>query len=544
MVIRCERCSTLYELDEALLAPEGSAVQCTRCDHVFTARPPTPGDRVEERPAAIDTAAAAAERASAPCADEPLASPVDAPALAPERTTPEPRPESVGPRAPAHEPRHARGATPSVYRPAPGPGSVRTHPVLRRDTVSAFESRLRNTARLRRLAPAVALGALVLAAGGWFLLRGRVDPDAATARSEGLALVALDDAASLDRAIARFDDALGRVPRLRAATADRALAQVMQATALEARSQGLAATRGARQVERERLAREQPPGWEEAARASAGEAAALEAEARALEDRARSLVVAAREALRPFEEQVEDEPALLRALAMLHVAAGDRDAALALTRAAGSPGERDPWVELADAALDAAEPQGAARERAVAKLAAIATRSPELLRARYLLARTQAALGRVEEASVNVDRLLAANPSHEDGRALRDALSRQPPATQASVPSVENPGSPVRKTVTQGTSTQSAPPAAQGGAHVPSAPAPGPAAARPATAPIDTPGAPAPTGGAAATALTPAAIPDVAPASAMPQIAPLGVSEGAGHRSREPAALEDPIGGG
>ncbi|HEY6101289.1 MAG TPA: zinc-ribbon domain-containing protein, partial [Anaeromyxobacter sp.] len=31
MVIRCERCSILYELDEALLAPGGSQVQCTRC---------------------------------------------------------------------------------------------------------------------------------------------------------------------------------------------------------------------------------------------------------------------------------------------------------------------------------------------------------------------------------------------------------------------------------------------------------------------------------------------------------------------------------
>ena len=42
LVIRCERCSTLYELDEALLAPDGSPVQCTRCDHVFTVRPPRP----------------------------------------------------------------------------------------------------------------------------------------------------------------------------------------------------------------------------------------------------------------------------------------------------------------------------------------------------------------------------------------------------------------------------------------------------------------------------------------------------------------------
>ncbi|MGB8929693.1 MAG: zinc-ribbon domain-containing protein, partial [Anaeromyxobacteraceae bacterium] len=45
MNIRCERCSTTYELDEALLAPEGSPVQCTKCQHVFNAVPPRAAGR-------------------------------------------------------------------------------------------------------------------------------------------------------------------------------------------------------------------------------------------------------------------------------------------------------------------------------------------------------------------------------------------------------------------------------------------------------------------------------------------------------------------
>ena len=42
MRIRCERCSTVYELDEARLSPQGAAVKCTRCQLVFRAFPPAP----------------------------------------------------------------------------------------------------------------------------------------------------------------------------------------------------------------------------------------------------------------------------------------------------------------------------------------------------------------------------------------------------------------------------------------------------------------------------------------------------------------------
>ncbi len=40
MRIRCERCATIYELDEKRLPPHGALVKCTRCDHVFRAAPP------------------------------------------------------------------------------------------------------------------------------------------------------------------------------------------------------------------------------------------------------------------------------------------------------------------------------------------------------------------------------------------------------------------------------------------------------------------------------------------------------------------------
>lgn len=39
MQISCERCSTSYVLDDALIPPQGAPVQCTRCGLVFTAKP-------------------------------------------------------------------------------------------------------------------------------------------------------------------------------------------------------------------------------------------------------------------------------------------------------------------------------------------------------------------------------------------------------------------------------------------------------------------------------------------------------------------------
>ncbi|MCA2977709.1 MAG: zinc-ribbon domain-containing protein, partial [Myxococcaceae bacterium] len=49
MHISCEKCATTYVLDEALIPSSGTAVQCTRCSHVFTAFPPS----VTEAPAPV-----------------------------------------------------------------------------------------------------------------------------------------------------------------------------------------------------------------------------------------------------------------------------------------------------------------------------------------------------------------------------------------------------------------------------------------------------------------------------------------------------------
>ena len=44
VLIRCDKCTTLYELDDKLLPPHGAPVQCSRCQFVFTAYPPGASD--------------------------------------------------------------------------------------------------------------------------------------------------------------------------------------------------------------------------------------------------------------------------------------------------------------------------------------------------------------------------------------------------------------------------------------------------------------------------------------------------------------------
>lgn len=425
MVIRCERCSTLYELDEALLSPAGSQVQCTRCQHVFTAFPPRAAGRT-----LVGMPAQAASEPARPPADKPVAAHTA-------RKTPAP-----GTAARPEPPRAVRTSPPPVYRPsgASAPPTTGRAPLLKRDTVGTFESRLRWSARWRWLAPLLAVIAVgVLSVGGWLVLGRRSEPETARTRADAMSLVALDDAASLDQAIARLDAVLRRSPKQRAAASERALAYVVRAASLAEESEGLAGRLAARNAERERLSREQPPGWEDAHRAAAADVQKLEPEMKAREERARSLGAAAFQALRRLQSEQGDGPDVARGLAAYHALANERDRARKIIRAARDHAPADPWLDLAEAWVDAREPERAARERALAELGALSVAHPELLRARYLLARTAATLGRKGEAIATLDALLSANARHEAGRRLRDELTAPPappppPPTEAAKP--------------------------------------------------------------------------------------------------------------
>ena len=386
MLIRCERCSTVYELDETLLAPEGAPVQCTRCDNVFVAFPPRAAGRT---------------LVGMPAAQAPAATPAPVPAPTPAPTKPgmPPKP-SAGPRAPASDAR-ARGSTPQVYKPGPSSAPSRPAPVLRKDQVGAFESRLRWSARWRWLAPTIAAAVAISAGIAWLLLAGRTDPEATRARSEGLALLTLDDAASLDAAIAKLDEAVRREPSLTAAIADGALARLLRAEVL-----------------REEWEDGKPRGA-----AGEGDGATTSQDPRMV--RSRELSAAAWAALEALGQDAAGG-STLRAQAFGYAQRRDRAHLSPLLSAARIHGEADPWLDVSEATLDL-DGNAEHRERAVVRLGALVAGHPEIVRARWLLARGQASLGRTHEALAALEGVIAANARHDGARRLRAALTMPPP---------------------------------------------------------------------------------------------------------------------
>jgi hypothetical protein len=289
--------------------------------------------------------------------------------------------------------------------------------------VGTFESRLRWHARWRWLGPLLAVTVAAGGVAGWLLLFRPSDPDASRARADVMMLMARDDDASVEQAVSRLDETLRRSPRQRGAAADRALAQVLRAAAIVEEGESLAARRAAQEAERDRLRREQPAGWQDAERAAAAEAQKLDLEVRAREERARALGDAAFQALRRLRGEVGDSPDVARGLAAYYALGGDRDRAGKTIRAARERARADPWLDLAEAWVDARDPDRAARERALVELGALSAAHPELLRGRLLLARTQVGLGRRDEALATLDALIAANAGHEAAGRLRAELS-------------------------------------------------------------------------------------------------------------------------
>ena len=67
MIITCQNCNSSYQLDETLLAPEGSKVRCSNCGNLFVAYPSPPVQTAEHAPA--EEAPQTTDRKAAPDAD-------------------------------------------------------------------------------------------------------------------------------------------------------------------------------------------------------------------------------------------------------------------------------------------------------------------------------------------------------------------------------------------------------------------------------------------------------------------------------------------
>ncbi|MFL5272587.1 MAG: zinc-ribbon domain-containing protein [Anaeromyxobacteraceae bacterium] len=505
MLIRCEKCSTVYELDEKVLPPGGAPVQCSRCQYIFTAHPSSAPNGVFAPP----QPAAAPAVAPAPEVNSAIPAPTPAPAApasaAPARETHPPRSPAA-----ATPPAAGSGATPST---TPPPARSTPLPAPRVGSAAPSEGPRTSDGRLIRKVPfpdddapagpprplprmpvdvppragsrsampwivALALLAAVAAAvAAWKRSAQRVDPAATEQRAAGLALLVRDDRASLASAVVKFEDAERVDPRLFQARADRDLSRALVLGLVQVKSDWLAARSAALDAAAQGAPVPVGPlSPEEAARViAAAEVKRLRTEGEAVRARALQLESDATADVAALLAAHPADPAVLRAAAVL--AAPGRDPSLAgqAVRRARAGGVRDAWVDLAEAAAQARAATPERRAEGVARLETFARAHPELLRARFLLAAANAVAGRAAEARRAADAVLAANPAHEDARELRDELVRGAPgipAARRAVPGADPPAPPAEGAAP---SLEQAAPAPE-----PGAPAADPAAADPA----------------------------------------------------------------
>jgi predicted Zn finger-like uncharacterized protein len=458
VLIRCEKCSTVYELDEKVLPPGGAPVQCSRCQYIFTAHPSSapngvftppqpaaapavpPAPEVNSAiPAPTPAPPAPASAAGAPAAPQPRspagAGPppaagsgaIPSPTPPPARSTPLPAPR-VGSAAPSEGPR-TRDGRPIRKVPFPDDDAPTGPPRTLPRTPVDVPPRAGSRSALKWIVALALLAAVAVAVAAWKRSAQRVDPAASEQRAAGLALLVRDDRASLASAAVKFEDAERLDPKLFQARADRDLSRALVLGLVQVKSDWLAARSAALDAAAQGASVPVGPlSPEEAARVSAAaELKRLRTEGEAVRARALQLESDATADVAALLAAHPRDPAVLRAAAVLAASGRDPSLAVEAVRRARGGGARDAWVDLAEAAAQARAAMPERRDEGVARLETFARAHPELLRARFLLAAANAVAGRAAEARTAAEAVLAANPAHEDARELRDDLARGAP---------------------------------------------------------------------------------------------------------------------
>jgi predicted Zn finger-like uncharacterized protein len=427
VLIRCDKCSTVYELDEKVLPAGGAPVQCSRCQYIFTAFPPRarPPARTDAASECVPTSDGASVPPSVP-GGESHASVGDA--AAPPAVVAAPQPPRAAPDTGGQQ--FTADGRPIRKVPFPEEDPTPLGPRTFAKSVSVSSRRSRSTPLLLWVVPIAVVALAIAGIVAWRIAAGRrPKPEAVQRRAEGHSLLLRDDRASLARAVVAFEDSARLDPRLFEARADAALARALVL--------GLTRAEAERFVLRaevvERAAAQ--AGAEHPANAElAAEASRLRAEADAVRVRTGKLAAEIRQELTPLLRDHGGDAAVVRAAAMLAAMSLDpaRAAVLARARAVAA---RDRWVDVAEAAAASSDgPES--RAEAVARAETVARAHPEALRAGVLLACALARSGRVDEAVAAAERVLAENPAHDDARALA-AVLRAPPPAPAPLVSVE-----------------------------------------------------------------------------------------------------------
>ena len=373
--IRCERCATVYELDEKRLPAAGAPVKCTRCQEVFWATPPA-SEAPRTASSEEGTAVFGFSNGAPP---EQTASFASAPAPAPAA-----RARSRTPAGPATSPRPAS--------PARWPWVV-----------------------LALVLVAAALAAL------WFTWSR---PDTATAaRLVALEdLAARDDRASLEMAASRASsDPSGEARALRA--------MALLWLAADARDDlaPLLARVGVLQAQLVREDRARSSGWQQRSEEIASRLEQALRESAVVQERERVCLEEASAAEAAARSAGTAGMPILRTQAIRQ--ALDGDGALPNTvRDASALDASDPWVEMALGL--AAAVRG---DLDVQGLFSVSARQPRFLRARVLLARAFHAAGRDGEAVRILDGVLAENGEHEIAKARKAEILSPPHASVSRV---------------------------------------------------------------------------------------------------------------
>jgi len=302
-----------------------------------------------------------------------------------------------------------------------------------------MEARLRSVGRWKlALIPLAAILVAALGYGAWSAWRRLPDPESQRQRTEAMALLTLDDVASLGRALELLDGIQAGERASRGAAGERGLARALLVTALAEEVEPLSERQAAASLEKARLEREQPPGAEDGLRALTVEMARVEVELAPKRLRLEALHRRAAEELQAVASEARGARDAARGQAVLAVLDGNAEEVQRTSTLLRSAGP-DHWADLADLWL-AVRKDGASRDQAIPRLMALASAHPDLIRARYVVARALLAAGRREEAISAVTLLLSANPHHERAQRLRAQLATSAaPPLAAPVPVVAPP---------------------------------------------------------------------------------------------------------
>ncbi len=230
MQIACEKCGAEYAIDERFLPVSGTAVQCTRCRHTFTVKPP---ERV-----AVEAPAPTAEGLSPPPAEPAEAAPVGA---VPAVVAASERPVSGLPMAPP-----ATAGRPRMMFPL-AEGTDDEEEDAAQDPDTEHESANWTWAVL-----AVALlAAAWVGYGAWVKRKLQVPEPQQKALLAAVSLLRADSAPSVRQAAEEFESLSGRVPHWKIPRTWWAIARLFQVDDARAEQQFLSslAVRADKQID-------------------------------------------------------------------------------------------------------------------------------------------------------------------------------------------------------------------------------------------------------------------------------------------------------